>query len=361
MGVDIPDPISLDITDLRFSLPYISGRTSLSGMSRLSALTSTMLQRKLYSTSIIKGINLSLKTGDRVGLIGRNGAGKSTLLRLMAGAYAPTSGSIRRQGKVTSLISVGAGFNRMATGLENITLRGLNLDMTMDEIHASIESIIEFSELQEAIDKPLYTYSDGMRARLAFAIAVETQPDILLLDEWLGAGDQEFQDKAADRMVQFVEESGITVLATHNKRIIKHVCNRVIELEDGRVIRDQALTNATELPINLKEQIRIYEKSVESLESEKKILQEKLKAKKYIIKDMRKSLADIRKHKKRLKDELKEKSNLQDTLEQVRKRKEELRLETRILQKELKSLETHKDELKLKVRESNSQLRPDKA
>jgi len=340
---------SLEIKNLTFSLPYITGRTSLSAMGALSALTSTILQRKLYTTDIINGINLSLKPGDRVGLIGKNGAGKSTLLRLMAGAYSPTGGSIQTRGKITSLISVGAGFNRMATGLENIILRGLNLDMTMDEIRAATDNIIEFSELRTAINKPLYTYSDGMRARLAFAIAVETNPDILLLDEWLGAGDPEFQDKAADRMVEFVQQSGITVLATHNKRIIQHVCNRVVEIEDGKIIKDEALTPETDLPFNLKEQIRVYEKTVDVLKSEKKELQVKLGAKTKTIKNLRHTLAGARERKKELKEELKEKKSIKDRLEQVRKRKEELRTESKVLHKELENLEAHKEALKQKI------------
>ena len=148
----------------------------------------------------LAGINLRLDSGDRVGLIGHNGAGKSTLLRLLAGIYAPTSGSIEKQGKAVPLLDISLGMDENSTGYQNIRLRGLLLGMTNAEIRNKERDIAEFTGLGDSLDLPLRTYSSGMRMRLAFAVSTAIDADILLLDEVIGVGDASFQEKANARL-----------------------------------------------------------------------------------------------------------------------------------------------------------------
>ena len=184
----------------------------------------------------LSGINLDLKSGDRLGLIGHNGAGKSTLLRLLAGVYEPSSGDFVRQGTVASLIDPSLGIEGDATGLENIMLRGLVMGMSKKEIDALTPDICEFSGLGEYVNMPVRTYSTGMMMRLAFSISTSVQADILLMDEWLSVGDADFTAKAEKRMRDVVSKSGILVLASHSPKLIQKECNRVIHLEHGRII-----------------------------------------------------------------------------------------------------------------------------
>ena len=184
----------------------------------------------------LSGINLDLKSGDRLGLIGHNGAGKSTLLRLLAGVYEPSSGDFVRQGTVASLIDPSLGIEGDATGIENIMLRGLVMGMSKKEVDALTPDICEFSGLGEYVNMPVRTYSTGMMMRLAFSISTSVQADILLMDEWLSVGDADFTAKAEKRMRDVVSKSGILVLASHSPKLIQKECNRVIHLEHGRII-----------------------------------------------------------------------------------------------------------------------------
>jgi ABC-type polysaccharide/polyol phosphate transport system ATPase subunit len=161
----------------------------------------------------LDGVSFSLKAGDRMGLIGPNGAGKSTLLMALAEIYQPSEGSIRISGRVDALFNIRLGFRP----------------------EARMASIIEFSELGDFIDMPLSSYSQGMAARLAFAIVTAVEFEVLLLDEWIGAGDPEFQEKARLRMDQLVASAGILVLASHNHQLIRNTCNKVMRLVRGKV------------------------------------------------------------------------------------------------------------------------------
>jgi len=180
-------------------------------------------------------VSFELEAGDRLGLAGTNGAGKTTLLKVLYGVYEPTSGSVEKVGRVDALFNINLGFRREATGRRNIVLRGLINGWSSGEIDSRMDGIIEFSELGDFIDMPLKTYSAGMSTRLAFAIATSFEPEILLMDEWIGAGDKTFQDKAKARMDEIVARAGIIVLASHNEGLIKRVCNKVLTLEKGRV------------------------------------------------------------------------------------------------------------------------------
>lgn len=183
----------------------------------------------------LENVSFSLKPGDRLGLVGSNGAGKTTLLKVLYGVYAPTSGSLLVSGKTDALFNINLGFRQEATGRRNIVLRGLINGWTPEETKQRIEEIIEFSELGDFIDMPMKSYSQGMAARLAFAVATALDPEILLMDEWIGAGDDRFQAKAKARMNQLAEKAGIIVLASHNKNIIEKNCNVILELDKGTV------------------------------------------------------------------------------------------------------------------------------
>ena len=133
------------------------------------------------------------------------------------------------------------GFNQEATGAENIILRGISLNQPINEITKKIPEIAEFAELEKELNFPLYTYSAGMKARLSFSIMMAAEPEILLLDEWLGRGDAQFQKKAANRITEFVSKAGIVVLASHNQRLIEATCNRIIRLDQGKIISDEII------------------------------------------------------------------------------------------------------------------------
>ncbi|MCR9269179.1 MAG: ABC transporter ATP-binding protein [Hyphomonadaceae bacterium] len=181
----------------------------------------------------LRDLTFSIERGQRVGLIGRNGSGKSTLLRALAGIYSPTSGRVLHEGKISSMFNLSLGIQPDATGIENIIIRGLVKGWSRAEIRRKIPEITAFSELEKVIDLPVRTYSDGMRMRLLFAIATSFSPEILLLDEWIGAGDAQFQKKAAERMEALVDEAGITVIASHNRNLIRRVCDLGIWLDNG--------------------------------------------------------------------------------------------------------------------------------
>lgn len=183
----------------------------------------------------LSNLNIELKAGDRLGLVGHNGAGKSTLLRTLAGVYEPTAGQFRRQGSVTSLIDPALGIEADATGMENIMLRGLVMGLSKREIDRKTPEIVEFSGLGEYIHMPVRTYSTGMMMRLAFSISTSVNADILLMDEWLSVGDAEFTEKAELRMREVVSGSGILVLASHSPELIAKECNKVIHLQHGRI------------------------------------------------------------------------------------------------------------------------------
>ena len=180
-------------------------------------------------------VSFSLAAGDRLGLVGPNGAGKTTLLKVLYGIYEPTGGTLAISGRTDALFNITLGFRPEATGRRNIVLRGLINGWAPEEIDARMESIIAFSKLGEFIDLPLKTYSQGMAARLAFSVATTLEPEILLMDEWIGAGDPAFQAKAKDRMRDIADRAGIIVLASHNHGLLKQTCNKVLVLERGRV------------------------------------------------------------------------------------------------------------------------------
>lgn len=183
----------------------------------------------------LRDISLELNDGDRLGLVGHNGAGKTTFLRLISGVYPPTAGLARVEGKVSSFTDITLGMEPEATGWQNIVFRGVFLGLTFKEAEALAPLIAEFSELGEFLDLPVRTYSTGMFLRLAFAISTSVQPDIVVMDEMIAAGDQNFLQKARLRIESLLEKASILVLASHSDEIIKTFCNKVLWLEKGRL------------------------------------------------------------------------------------------------------------------------------
>ncbi|MDR0587732.1 MAG: ABC transporter ATP-binding protein [Burkholderiales bacterium] len=186
----------------------------------------------------LDGISFSFKDGDRVGLIGHNGAGKSTLLRMLSGVYKPSLGSIRLEGEIGSLIDISLGIDPEASGRENIFLRAALLGMKNSQIKERLNEIIDFSELGDFVDMPVRTYSSGMHLRLAFSVSTIVRPEILLMDEWLSVGDENFKHKAEARMAELVQNTRILVIASHDRKMIEHNCNRAILLEHGKIKMD---------------------------------------------------------------------------------------------------------------------------
>lgn len=194
-----------------------------------------MSRSKRTMATLLEDITFTLKPGERLGLIGPNGAGKSTLLRVLAGIYEPSTGTIKVNGTAKGIFDISLGMHPEATGMENIYLRGLQMGLGMKQIGALIPGVLEFSELTEHIEKPLSTYSAGMKLRLAVAISTMIEPDILLLDEWIGAGDARFNEKIRERMMSLVEGSRGLVLATHNIGLMKSLCTHGLVLANGRI------------------------------------------------------------------------------------------------------------------------------
>lgn len=197
--------------------------------------------RDIVSVVAIDGMNLEIREGDRIGLVGHNGSGKTTLLRVLAGIYKPSAGSITLQGKVGALLDPTAGMDPDSTGLENIFLRGYMLRMTTAEIKSKIDEIADFAELGDFLELPMRTYSAGMFARLAFAISTASHNDILLIDEGIGAGDANFQKKAQQRVENLFHRTPIVLLASHSETLITGFCNRRVTLEHGRIIEDRPI------------------------------------------------------------------------------------------------------------------------
>ncbi|MEV6619500.1 ABC transporter ATP-binding protein [Amycolatopsis sp. NPDC051106] len=186
-------------------------------------------------------VTLSLREGDRVGLVGHNGAGKSTLLRLLAGIYEPTRGSSRIQGKIAPVFDLGVGMDPEISGVENIIIRGLFLGMTAKEMEKRVDDIAEFTELGDYLQMPLRTYSTGMRVRLALGVVTSIDPEILILDEGIGAVDAAFLNKARDRLKDLVKRSGILVFASHSDEFLFELCDSALWMDEGHIKQQGSL------------------------------------------------------------------------------------------------------------------------
>ena len=178
----------------------------------------------------LNNITLDLKDGDRLGIMGSNGSGKSTLLRTIAGVYKPTSGTITVKGRIASLIDISLGIDHEATGMENIRMRSVMMGTSLKKIKSVETEIADFTGLGDAINLPVYTYSAGMQMRLGFAVSTALDAEIILMDEWLSVGDNEFLKKAERRLHDFIKRSSILVIASHSQDTIDNLSNKILQL-----------------------------------------------------------------------------------------------------------------------------------
>lgn len=195
-------------------------------------------KNKVEERVVLKNINLKIKKGETVALIGTNGSGKSTLLKLMTKIIYPNNGKIITDGKLTSLLELGAGFHPDFTGRENIYFNASIFGLTRDEIDKRIDDIIKFSELEDFIDNPIRTYSSGMYMRLAFSVAINVDAEILLIDEILAVGDQHFQEKCFAKLEELKESDKTIVIVTHSLEAVRKICSRAIWIRNGEVEMD---------------------------------------------------------------------------------------------------------------------------
>lgn len=214
---------TITIRNLSFSYPLVN---------RWIRAQNGALKREV---PVFKNLSLDIPDGTRLGIVGPNGAGKTTLLKLIAGILPVSAGSLYVEGVVSPLLSVRLGMEAELTGLENIRLRGAYMGLNRTEVAEKVPQIVEFADIGDFIELPLATYSAGMAARLAFSIATSFNPEILVMDESIGAGDKQFSAKAAKRLRQFVDRSNILLLATHNEKLIKAMCNCTFDLKTNEL------------------------------------------------------------------------------------------------------------------------------
>lgn len=207
------------------------------------------LKRRLYFDEFeaLRDISLEVAGGESIGVVGRNGAGKSTLLRLIARVMPPSAGRVVVVGRIAPLLELGLGFHGELTGRENIMLQGALLGFSRSEMKRRTPEIVEWAELEEFIDAPVRTYSTGMAARLAFSVATDAEPDILLVDEALAVGDERFQMKCQARMEEFRQAGKTVLLVSHALSAVRENCRRAIWIHEGRLVRDGDAASVTEL------------------------------------------------------------------------------------------------------------------
>lgn len=212
---------------------------------RFKALFSSRVKYK--EKKAVNNLSFEVHKGEGLALIGRNGAGKSTILKMITGVSYPTEGEIYVDGKISALLELSSGFDIEANGYENIRLKCSLMGMTDEEIEEVLPSIVEFADIGEYIDQPLRSYSSGMRARLGFAISVNSKPDILIVDEALSVGDKEFRKKCTSKVNEIMSDSNVTLLfVTHSLKTAKDFCTRGIVLEKGTMLFDGEINEAIE-------------------------------------------------------------------------------------------------------------------
>lgn len=232
--LSVSEPATLDLS-VRVEDVHLTYRTTLE---RRQTLRSTLMGRKrdVIEIEALRGVSFDVRHGSVLGIVGANGAGKSTLVRTVAGILPPTSGEIEVHGRVSTLLALGVGFNANLTGRENVVLGGLAAGMNKDEVAERYEEIADFAELGEFIDLPMRTYSSGMYSRLAFAVAVHMDPDVLIIDEALSTGDAKFKHKSFERMKKLCAEARTIFLVSHALGSIKELCTEAIWLHKGKLV-----------------------------------------------------------------------------------------------------------------------------
>ena len=228
--------VSIDVWNASVDFPIFDAKSRSLKKAVLGKVGGTIgTESKIPVIEALKDINLSLSDGDRVALVGHNGAGKSTLLRLLSGIYEPITGGSKIVGKIAPVFDLGVGMDPEISGIENIMIRGLFLGMTRKQMEKRVDDIAEFSELGDFLQMPLRAYSTGMRVRLALGIVTSIDPEILILDEGIGAVDAAFMDKARSRLIDLVKRSGLLVFASHQDDLLLELCNSAIWMDGGRM------------------------------------------------------------------------------------------------------------------------------
>ncbi len=229
---------SITVENVSVDFPIYGGGSRSLKKSVIRAGTGGRLARDAGDRLCVRALNdvsLQLEDGDRLGIIGPNGAGKTTLLRVLAGVYEPAYGAVRRDGQVSTLFDATLGMDMEATGYENIVLRGLFLGLRRREAREMMDEVADFTDLGNYLAMPVHTYSSGMRLRLGLAASTCFDPEILLMDEWIGMGDAHFLEKAERRMERFVGRSSILVIASHSETLIERLCTKAVLLDRGEV------------------------------------------------------------------------------------------------------------------------------
>lgn len=227
--------VSISCTDVtvRFPVYGVDAKSLKKSLARVAVGGALGSHSGVADVTALERVNLELRAGDRLGLIGHNGSGKTTLLRALSGAYEPDEGTVEVHGRIAALLDLGLGIDPSATGYDNIRLRGRIAGLSSKEIDARMDEIAEFTGLGPFLAMPVKTYSAGMQARLAFAAATAVEADVLLMDEWIAVGDADFRSLAHKRLLKLVERAGILVLATHDVDLLRLYCNKVMRLEGG--------------------------------------------------------------------------------------------------------------------------------
>ena len=232
--------IAISVKDVKIRYRYLQ-KMSLKSLLRFKK------PKKVKYFEAVKGVSFEVEKGSILGIVGKNGSGKSTLLRAIAGIFCADEGVIDLHGNNVSLLSIGVGFNSALSGRENIYLSGMLLGFDKKQIDEKLEEIIEFSELGEFIDRPVRSYSSGMKARLGFAINVNARPDILIVDEALSVGDKAFQKKCKAKVAEIMADDNVTLLfVTHSLNTARDFCNRGIVLEKGKKLFEGDIEEAIE-------------------------------------------------------------------------------------------------------------------
>ncbi len=245
-----PVVVKVDHVSMRFSLGHDKGGS----FKELFILAFSPKRRKLKQERMQKDtfwalndINLELRQGDRLGILGLNGAGKSTLLKAIAGVYKPTEGTVTKYGTLAPLLELGAGFDKQYTARENIYLYGAVLGYRKEFIDEKFDEIIKFAELEKFVDVSIQNYSSGMRTRLGFAICTAVSPDILILDEVFSVGDAKFRKKSEKRMIEMFDTNVTVLFVSHNLKQVQRICNKAIILDHGRLVASGGIDEVSQI------------------------------------------------------------------------------------------------------------------
>jgi lipopolysaccharide transport system ATP-binding protein len=230
----------IDVTDISVMFPLYHGSSRSLKKTVVAAASGRVAQDRSHRIIVqaLRDVSFTLHSGDRLGLVGSNGAGKTTLLRVLAGIYEPVMGRIRVQGSVNALLDPNLGMNMDLTGRENIRLRGLYNGLGTAAVRRLEEDVQDFAELGDFMELPVRTFSSGMVVRLGFGLATAIRPQILLMDEWILAGDADFMEKARKRLEDMVRSAEILVLSSHGLEVVRTWCSRVMWLKEGRIVAD---------------------------------------------------------------------------------------------------------------------------